>query len=339
MTAWDNIIGHRWAVEHLQASMKYGRVGHAYLITGPRQVGKTTLARTFAQSLNCEKIALERPCGQCRSCTLIGASRHPDVLEISGELSTRGVRTIKIDQIREIQQALSLTAAEARHKIALLKEFDTANTNAANAFLKTLEEPPRNVILLLTAVDADSLPQTIVSRCRSLALRPVKKNLIAVSLQERWRADEENAQFLAQLSDGRPGWAIHAVDDGTILQIRQERLAQLYEVLRLSRTDRFALASDLSTEPVQLPLLLQTWLTWWRDLALIAHGKASEKSITNLDHYGKLSAAVYDWQPTQIVRSLRTTEDSVWQLEHNANARLVMENLFLTYPAAPIPPA
>lgn len=338
MTAWNNIIGHRWAVEHLQRSIEYGRVGHAYLITGPRQVGKTTLARTFAQALNCEKVPLERPCGRCRSCTLIGASRHPDVIEISGELSARGMRTIRIDQIRDVQQALSLTAAEARRKIALLKEFDTANTNAANAFLKTLEEPPRNVNLLLTAADRDNLPQTIVSRCRSLALRPVETSLIAEALEKRWPSSAENAEFLAQLSDGRPGWAIRALDDGTILHVRQERLARLYEVLHLSRTARFALASDLSTEPVQLPLLLQTWLTWWRDLALIAHGDASENSITNLDHYGKLSAAVNDWRPAQIVRSLRTTEESVWQLEHNANARLVIENLFLTYPAAPIPP-
>lgn len=334
MIAWNDIIGHQWAVEHLKAAIEHGRVGHAYLITGPRQVGKTTVARTFAQALNCENVFEDRPCGRCRPCTLIAASRHPDVREVSGELSTRGKQTIKIDQIRELQQALSLTAAEAHRKVAMLRDFDTANTNAANAFLKTLEEPPRNVILLLTAVEADSLPQTIVSRCRSIGLRPVKAKLIAEALQDRWEMDAENAKFLAQLSDGRPGWAIRAAHEQSILQFREEQLARLYEILRLSRTDRFALALELSTEPAQLPFLLQTWLTWWRDLALIAHGGISETSITNMDHYDSLNVVVDDWQPREIVHSLRTTEDSIWQLEHNANARLVMENLFLTYPAA-----
>jgi DNA polymerase-3 subunit delta' len=335
MTAWENMIGHQWAIEHLQASIAHGRVGHAYLFTGPHQVGKATMARTFAQALNCEEIPAERPCGRCRPCMLIAASRHPDVLEISGELSARGKRTIKIDQIREVQQALSLTATEARHKVSLLKDFDTANTSAANAFLKTLEEPPSSVILMLTSVDADSLPQTIVSRCRSIALRPVQVSLIARALQERSNVDEADAEFLAQLSDGRPGWAIQAQYDQSILQLREERITRLYEVLHLSRADRFRLAIDLSTEPAQLPLLLQTWLTCWRDLAMIAHDDASKASITNIDHYDEFNAWIDDWQTAQIVRSLRTTEDSVWQLEHNANARLVIENLFLTYPAAP----
>jgi DNA polymerase-3 subunit delta' len=339
MTAWNDIIGHRWAVDHLQVSVEHSRVGHAYLFTGPRHVGKTTVARTFAQALNCEKVLAERPCGRCRPCTLIAVSRHPDVREVAGELSARGKQTIKIDQIREIQQALSLTAAEARFKVALLLDFETANTNAANAFLKTLEEPPRNVILLLTAVDGDSLPQTIVSRCRSIGLRSVETNLIAEALQDRWELDNEYANLIAQLSDGRPGWAIQAVHEQDILGQREEQFSRLYEVFRMSRTDRFALAFQLSSEPADLPILLQTWLTWWRDLALLAHGGTSETSITNIDHYDRLSALVGDWQTKEIMRSLRATEVSVWQLEHNANARLMMENLFLTYPDAVALPA
>jgi DNA polymerase-3 subunit delta' len=339
MTTWNNIIGHQWAVEHLRVSIAQSRVGHAYLITGPRQVGKATVARTFAQALNCENtVPEERPCGRCRPCTLIAASRHPDVRIVSGELSPRGKRTIKIDQIREVQQALSLTAAEARRKIALLSEFDTANANAANAFLKTLEEPPVSVILLLTAVDADSLLQTIVSRCRSIGLRPVKATLIAAGLQDRWGVPAEKADLIAQLSDGRPGWAIQAVQEQTVLQQREDKFDLLYEILQFSRTDRFALALELAAQPIHLPFLLQTWLTWWRDLSLISYGRIRESAITNIDHADMLSNLAEGWQSTEILRSLQTTEASIWQLEHNANARLVMENLFLTYPALSAPP-
>ena len=141
------------------------------------------------------------------------------------------------------------------------------------------------------------------------------------------------ADIIAQLSDGRPGWAIQAAQEQAILQQREEKLALLYEILQLSRTDRFALALDLAAQPIHLPFLLQIWLTWWRDLALISYGRIKESAITNIDHADKLSDLVEGWHSTEILHSLRTTEASIWQLEHNANARLVMENLFLAYPA------
>lgn len=334
MSRWDDVIGHVWAVEHLQASIQQSRVGHAYLFTGPGQVGKATVARIFAQALICDEPLDERPCGRCRSCTLTAASRHPDVPIVSGEVSARGIQTVKIDQVRELQQVLSLTATEARLKIALLENFDAANANAANAFLKTLEEPPRNVILMLTAADEDSLPQTIVSRCRSIALRPVDAKLIAGALQTRWQVSPEDADLIARLADGRPGWAIQAANDRAVLRQREERLAELYEALGQSRTERFAVAMDLSSDPIVLPQLLRSWLSWWRDLALLAHEGASEATVTNVDQFDRLTALAGAWKRAEIVHSLRVTEASLWQLEHNANARLVMENLFLTYPGA-----
>ena len=140
MSRWDQIVGHEWAVDLLRGAIIHDRVGHAYLFTGPRQIGKATLARTFAMALNCEADNLaDRPCGRCRPCTLIGAGHHPDVRLLLPEVSGRGKMTLKIDQIRGLQQELSLTATEARYKVAILKQFDAANPSAAHAPIQIVD--------------------------------------------------------------------------------------------------------------------------------------------------------------------------------------------------------
>ena len=126
------------------------------------------------------------------------------------EVSGRGKLTLKIETIRELQQDLNLSAYEARRKVAILTQFDAATIGAANAFLKTLEEPPNKVVLLLTATDADTLLPTISSRCRTIGLRPLPTDLIEQSLTTRWHVPADDAHLLAHLSDGRLGWAVQA---------------------------------------------------------------------------------------------------------------------------------
>ena len=334
MSTWDNIVGHRWAVEMLANGLANGRLGHAYLITGPEQVGKTTLARTFAQALNCVEPEAERPCGHCRPCKLIAADRHPDVKFVAPEVSGRGKLTLKIETIRQLQQDLNLSAYEARYKIAIMQRFDAATIGAANAFLKTLEEPPGKVVLLLTATDADMLLPTISSRCRTLNLRPLPPDLIEQSLATRWQVPAEKATLLAHLADGRLGWAVRAAEDDTVLQKRSEQLAQLHGALDGRRVYRFQLADKLARKPEALPALLKTWLSWWRDLTLLSQRRGQPISLilTNSDELAGMEPLAAAWTSQQITTSLHQTNQALWQLERNANTRLVLENLLLTYP-------
>lgn len=345
MNSWNNIVGHDWAVELLKGAIIHDRIGHAYLITGPRQIGKGTLARIFAMALNCQADKLEdRPCGQCRPCSLIENGRHPDVRLLLPEISGRGKYSIKIDQIRGLAQELSLTATEARTKVAIIKQFDAANASAANAFLKTLEEPPNNVVLLLTASDADTLLPTITSRCRTIALRPLSTRKVEAVLQTRYDTDPAQARLLAHLSNGRLGWAIEAAREQSLLAERDDQLSILKEVLGSSRVGRFSLADRLSRDPEKLPELLQTWLSWWRDAALMKWPNAGgsgdshtqdHSQLTNIDHVAWLTQIVSLFSASDTTASLKKTEKSIWALERNANARLVLENLFLSYPLDP----
>ncbi len=333
MSHWNDIVGHDWAVDMLSKAIELDRLVHAYLITGPSQVGKATLARTFAQALNCTSPEqVDRPCGVCRSCTLIGTGRHPDVFVVKGEQGRRGKRTLKIDQIRELQKALNLTAAEARYKVAILDGFDNANANASNAFLKTLEEPPSYAVLILTALDPDLLLPTVPSRCQRVALRPVQTDLIREELERHMGVDKELSRKLAHLADGRIGWAIEAAKHPSLLVERSSRLALLHEALAKSRVGRFEIAAGLSRNPDDLMKLLRTWLSWWRDLAIVSIGGMQTTIAVNIDDAPTIQRLAVDWNTQEVVRSLRQTDEAIWQLEHNANTRLVVENLLLKYP-------
>ena len=332
---WRHIVGHDWAVHLLNSAIAHDRIGHAYLITGPDRVGKMTLGRAFAQAVNCAAPAGQRPCGECRSCRLIAEDKHPDVRLILPEISERGAQAIKIEQVRRLQQDLSLSTYEARYKVALLKRFDTANLNAANAFLKTLEEPPSNVILLLSAIDSDTILPTINSRCRTIGLRPLPATLIEETLMtHHHHAPPDEANLLAHLADGRLGWAIGAREDHTLLQERRIHLDALHQALRGSLVARFALAESLARKADALPPLLRTWLSWWRDAALLAYGRRQSETISNVDELGRLHELAGQWPRHGVLAALRQTETALRQLTQNANTRLVLENVMLNYPPA-----
>ena len=171
------IHGHEWAETLLQHQIASGQVRHAYLFTGPDGVGRRSLALRFAQAVNCTNPpAPGKACGACRTCTHTERMQQVDLSIIQSE--TPGAM-IKVDQIRTLQHSLSLSPYEARYRIALLLDFEAANANAQNALLKTLEEAPDKVILVITASSAEELLPTIVSRCEQLRLRPLPVEKLA----------------------------------------------------------------------------------------------------------------------------------------------------------------
>lgn len=329
---WNAIVGHEWAVDVLRSAILYDRVGHAYLITGPAQVGKTTLALTFAQALLCSADnPAARPCGSCDQCVRVQGGHHPDVQVVEPEISSRGRASIKIETMRELQRGLQLAPFHGRYKIAILTGFDAANANAANAFLKTLEEPPEHVILILTATEADSLLDTIRSRCRVVAIRPLPTATIEQTLTTTRHLPPEEARRLAHAADGRLGWALHAVDDPSLLQTRSDRIDLLRDMLGASRVERFKLAGALKKQSEQVPPLLQLWLSFWRDALLLVTGQSSA-ALTHVDYAGPLSQLAHAFSAEQILAAVNDTQTALWQLERNANVQLVLENLLLSYP-------
>ncbi len=339
-----NVIGHAWAVRGLENSLATDRVAHAYLLTGPHAIGKTTLARVLAQALECT--GAHPPCGECMACQKIGRDRHPDVRVIEGvpvgykfdekapppppRANDRERRILKIDQIRALQHDLARSPFEGRWRVVILRRFEEANEEAANAFLKTLEEPPAHARLILTARDASLLLPTIASRCQVLALRPLSAAQVETALIERWRVQPATARLLAHLSGGRLGWAVRASADARMLDARNAYLDALNATLREGRAERLLRAESLVKDAEKLPELLEYWLGWWRDVLLVLEGDGAR--VTNIDRSDALRAHALQFTLEQVSAALKNIRETGQYLNQNVNARLAVEVLLLNLP-------
>lgn len=327
MDNWG-IIGHEWAVHLLRRALEEGDLSHAYLFTGPPNIGKGTLARALAAALLCQKE--DRPCGTCQACHLVASGNHPDLFWVQPESE---VGRLKVEQVRELQHHLSLTPNMASHRIAVLDRFDQATPSAANALLKTLEEPPEFVVLILLAPDTDSLLPTIVSRCQVIPLRPIPRQEIARALQTRWGVEPEQARLLAHLSGGRLGWAVRAATEPDLLRRRQQRLEEMVALLQASLTDRFRYAAELARDPQATQEALELWAEWWRDVLLLTGGaeggqeKRVESFLTNLDRRPQLAEMAARFSPARAVACLRAIRAAQDRIRRNANIQLTLEVL------------
>lgn len=326
---WD-ITGHEWAVRLLAGQLVAGRARHAYLFTGAPGLGKSTLARRLMQAFNCAGEL--PPCGQCRPCDLIGRGAHPDMLTVEPE----GV-SIKIETIRDVQAALSLHPLEARFRVALILDAHRLTDAAADALLKTLEEPPAAARLLLVAEDTGAIAPTIVSRCQVIALRPVPARQIEAALAARFHLPADQAMLLARLSGGRPGWALSVAQDistgqtSPLLARRTEMVDALLAALRANRTSRMAYTEDIAAHPDMLPLLLDTWQTWWRDVMLAAEG--SQIDPVNADQIEMLGEVAQSVGIEGARSALRAVHETAGLLaDTNVNARLALDVMLLRMP-------
>jgi DNA polymerase-3 subunit delta' len=322
------VYGHDWAVDFLRKGMQHGRTRQAYLITGPPSVGKTTFAHAFAMALNCTHDDPDaRPCLSCRSCRLVMSGNHPDMLYSELDPNTGALR---IETLRELMGRLALKPYEARTRVAIISDFDRARGPAQDAILKTLEEPPPHAILLLLADRAESMLSTILSRCQTIALRPVATETLADVLAARYGADAELATRLARFSGGRVGWAIAALGDPAVLEQRAAALDILEETLRKQRKGRFDLANDLSKDKLALPPLLELWLTYWRDALLLTEN--APVKLCNIDRRVTLEQLAQRISADDARRALRATQATLKLLTTNTNPRLALEVMFLDYP-------
>lgn len=325
-----NLIGHDWAEKILRQHLKNGDVHHAYLFTGAPGVGRRSLALEFARAVNCANPPIPGDyCGVCSICRHLAAMQQADLHVIASE--TEG-GMIKVDQIRELQRSLILTPYESRYRIALLLNFHRANASAQNALLKTLEEAPPKVILLLTADSAESLLPTISSRCEILRLRPVTIETLTAALKEQSHLPLEKAALYAHIANGRPGIALRLAADPKTDEKRINWIGQLQDVLGYSIQQKLRLSESMNKEKSAEPLgdVLKVWTSFVRDILLMQAGKPA--GIVNIDYSDEISTLSKRIDGEVLLRVLKELTRSLELVELSANPRLMLDNLFLNLP-------
>jgi DNA polymerase III subunit delta' len=252
--------------------------------------------------------------------------QYPDLSVVQAEHEGE---VLKIDQVRELQHTLALSPFEARYRVALILRFEEAHSSAANAMLKTLEEPPVQVIVILTANSSESLLPTIVSRCEVVRLRPLSMFETSRGLQAIKGIPAETADQLAHISGGRPGYAMRLLDQPELLEIRRAYIEEILMLLASSRRDRFAFAFTHLNNKEELRNELQVWLTFWRDVLIYAADVNG--AVTNLDFIAPLKqlASVVGMHAKFYITCVEKTLD---RIDHNINPRLALEVLLMDFP-------
>jgi len=275
--SWDRVRGHDRVIQSFDAAWRKGRLGHAYLFVGPVGVGKHTFARELARALLCEtRSGTLQACGKCPGCTLADAGTHPDLA-----LAARPEDKVEfpIEIIRDLIAQLSLKPARGGRKVAIVDDADDLNAESANAFLKTLEEPPPgSVLILIGGPSPERQFTTIQSRCQLVSFRPLPNAELTKLLREKGIADEARLDRLVRVAGGSPGQAL-ALDDESLWEFRKSLLAALEQ----QPVDAFALGTkwmehldDAGKEAGQrrrrASLVLKLLIGMLQDALRLAHG-------------------------------------------------------------------
>ena len=303
------IIGHQKQWQFLRDSFLLGRTPHALLFEGEEKLGKKTLAIEFIKFINClEKDFSLRPCQKCLSCQAIAKRIHPDFIfiePIDGE--------IQVSQIRDLSLKLSEKPSFFSFKTAILDKVHLMNQEAQSAFLKTLEEPKGNTILILITEYPERLFSTILSRVQKIKFYPVKKEEIEQFLKERKIPGEEIEEMI-KISLGKPGLIIDFLKNPQKLKERKEKIRELMKILNSPIPFRFQYAKGLALEN-NLSEVLTTWLDYFRNI-LLSKLKGKEKE-------GKYSL----WKLKNILRQIQRINFLISTT--NINQRLALEILLL----------
>jgi DNA polymerase-3 subunit delta' len=323
-----DILGQDWVVDHLKTGIRRGRLSHAYLFLGADGVGKASTARALAAALNCAAPQDDGDaCGSCPSCQRLAAGTHPDFLVISPKESKT---QIEIDEIRELRRLTGYPPLGGGWRVVLIKPaaaLTAHNDAAANALLKTLEEPPERHLLVLTARgEADLLP-TIVSRCHKLAFAPLPSALIIRELERRRGLPQSQATLVAALSGGSLGRAL-VLDPEELVRQRDQVLADLAQLPRGSAGAVLNWAQRLTKNRTDLDNFLLLAQLWYRDL-LLSHFQAAPGLLAHQDLLPALEQEQAAGGPDTWFACFTALGAAQRQLQANLNPELTLDILGL----------
>ena len=280
---FDDLIGQETVVKTLKNALAEGKIAHSYLFSGPRGIGKTSAARIVAKSLNCINGPSGEPCGECDNCRAVTESSSVDVLEIDGASNTG------VDDVRELREAVKYAPSSGRYKVYIIDEVHMLSTQAFNALLKTIEEPPPHVIFIFATTEPRKVPSTIQSRCQHHAFRRIskdniKKQLLKITGKENIKISDNALEMLARAADGSMRDALTLLDQAYAFSddIKTEELEILLGlpesevIMNLSNTiltgdisGTLSIIKELTERGYDLRMITRELVEHFRNLAIV----------------------------------------------------------------------
>ncbi len=311
---FSEVVGQRHIVRTLQNAIKLNKVAHAYLFCGPRGTGKTTMAKIMAKALNCEKGMVEEPCCECQNCIGITKGQISDVIEMDAA-SNNG-----IDEIRDIREKVKLMPVYGRYKVYIIDEVHMLSTQAFNALLKTLEEPPSYCVFILCTTDPQKIPLTILSRCQRFDFQgispdDVKFNLRRVADSENVKITDEALDLISEACEGGMRDALSLLDqsisfskddivdldDVTLVSgsVNKDSIIKLIENAYQSKQEEILkITNEIISEGKEIEKITTDIISFLRDL-LMYKSKFGSKAIYNNKKFQELSDIpneyIYSW--------------------------------------------
>lgn len=330
----DKLIGHKPVRDFLLNAVKNNTLNHAYLVTGPKNIGKTTLVQNFLQILHCSDLNNNEPCNKCSACQQVQNFSHPDVWWIKRAVNKQD---ISIEQIRELLDFTQLTSLAGKWRAVVIEDIGDLNKEAGNALLKVLEEPAHKVIFFLIDHKTNNLLPTLRSRCivLQLGLVPVAE---IVDLLTGLGLNTTQAKNLSQQVGGRPGVAINLFNNSSILEQRQELAQEFIKILAGRHWHKFQEFLELQFKEKALAggvsilekgsNILKIWSEVARDLLLMRLGLPKLVHYYNLQN--ELNQVAQNKSIISILKICLELAHATRKLASNANPRLTFEWLCLT---------
>lgn len=320
----NNLIGQSLLVERIENIITCRRVAHAYLFTGPKGIGKNTIAGIFAKALLCDG-GTGKPCELCNSCKQLDTYNHPDFERVKLEKASIGV-----NQIRDMQREMKIKPYKSNWKIYIIENAHKMTEQAQNALLKTLEEPPEYVVIFLLAESIDALLPTVISRCQGIRIGRLKEEEIKKILMDRNNVLEDKALVISRISEGIPGRAIKLLESEDYLDLRDQLMGIISDIKDWRGADALSKARYFVDKRDMINDLMDILLIISRDI-LIYKETGNKKLIVNLDKITEIQSLSLDFTTKAIKDIIDNIESAEKMLSNNVNYQLAIENMLIGF--------